>query len=88
VIFDQILAEVKRVTGFMSWGVFPNGRTGLSSLLDPVLESSSLDPLESSLLDPLLESLLLVPLESPLLNRLLECSFLEPLLESSSLDPP
>jgi hypothetical protein len=40
----------------MSWGVFPDGRTGLSSLLDPLLESSSLDPLESSLLDLLLAS--------------------------------
>jgi hypothetical protein len=26
----------------MSWGVFPDGRTGLSSLLDPPLESCSL----------------------------------------------
>jgi hypothetical protein len=40
----------------MSWGVFPYGRTSLSSLLNPLLESSSLDPLlESSSLDPLLE---------------------------------
>jgi hypothetical protein len=39
----------------MSWGVFPDGRTGLSSLLDPLLEPSSLDPMESTLLDPLLE---------------------------------
>jgi len=46
----------------MSWGVFPDGRTGLSSLLDPLLESSLLDPLESSLLVPLLESSLLDPL--------------------------
>jgi len=40
----------------MSWGVLPDGRTGLSPLLDPLLESSSLDPLESPFLDPLLES--------------------------------
>jgi hypothetical protein len=40
----------------MPWGVFPDGRTGLSSSLDTLLESSSLDPLKSSLLDPLLES--------------------------------
>jgi hypothetical protein len=33
----------------MSWGVFPDGRTGLSSLLDPLLEFSSLDPLWSLL---------------------------------------
>jgi hypothetical protein len=30
--------------------------TGLLSLLDPLLKSSSLEPLESCLLDPLLES--------------------------------
>jgi len=49
----------------MSWGVFPEGRTGLSSLRDPLLESS-LDPLESSLLDPLLESSTLCQCESEL----------------------
>jgi hypothetical protein len=54
------------ITGLMSWGVFPDGRTGLSSLLDPLLESSSLNPLESSLLDPLLESSSL----DPVWNRL------------------
>jgi len=32
------------IIGLMSWGVFPGGRTGLSSLLDLLLESSSLDP--------------------------------------------
>jgi hypothetical protein len=51
--------------GLMSWGIFPDGRTGLSSLLDPLLESSH-DLLcsrlcstlfwGSSSLDPLLES--------------------------------
>jgi hypothetical protein len=40
----------------MSWGVFSDERTGLSSLFDPLMESSSLDPLGSSLLNPLLES--------------------------------
>jgi hypothetical protein len=48
----------------VSWGVLPDGRTALSSLLDPLLESSfhplwSLlcsTTLESSLLNPLLES--------------------------------
>jgi len=33
----------------MSWCVFPDGWTGRSSLPDPVLESSSLDPLWSIL---------------------------------------
>jgi hypothetical protein len=38
----------------MSWGIFSDGRTALSSLLDPLLESSSFDPLlESSSLDRL-----------------------------------
>jgi len=44
---DQILAAVKQLRDLMSWGVFPDGRTGLSSLLDPLLDSSSLDPLWS-----------------------------------------
>jgi hypothetical protein len=43
------------ITGLMSCGVLPDGRTGLSSLLDPLLESSLDSLLESSLLDPLLE---------------------------------
>jgi hypothetical protein len=38
----------------MSWAVFLDGRMGLSSLLDALLES--LDPMESPFLDPLLES--------------------------------
>jgi hypothetical protein len=42
---DQILAEVRQLRDLMSWGVFPHGKMGLSSLLDPLLESSSLDPL-------------------------------------------
>jgi hypothetical protein len=42
----------------MSWGVFPDGKTGLSSLLDPLLESSSLDPLWSLLCLTLYWSLL------------------------------
>jgi len=79
VTLDQILAEGKTVTVLMSWCFFPYGRAGLPSLLDPLLESSLLDPLESSLLDSLLESSLLYPLES---------SLLDPLLESSSLDLP
>jgi hypothetical protein len=33
----------------MSWGVFPDERSGLSSLLDHLLERSSLDPLWSLL---------------------------------------
>jgi hypothetical protein len=60
----------------MSWGVFPEGRTGLPSLLDPLLKSSSLDPPESSLLDPLLE---LLSSFDPLWNLLystLYCSLL------------
>jgi len=61
----------------MSWVVFPDGRTGLSSLLDPLLESSSIDFLESSLFDLLLESSSRDPLEF---------SLFDPLLESSSLD--
>jgi len=32
----------------MSWGVFPDGRTGLSSLFDPLLESFVRPSLESS----------------------------------------
>jgi len=36
--------------GLMSSGVFPDGRTGLSSLLDPILKSSSLSQSESELL--------------------------------------
>jgi len=43
----------------MSWVVSPDGRTGLSSLLE--LESSSFDYLESYLLDSLLESSSLDP---------------------------
>jgi hypothetical protein len=62
----------------MSRGVFPDGRTGLSSLFDPLLESTSLDLLESSLLDPLLES--------SLVDALLESSSLDS-LESSLVDP-
>jgi hypothetical protein len=58
VTLDRIL--VKLVRRSMSLGVFPDGRTGLSSLLYLLLESS--------LLDPLLESLSLDPVESPLLN--------------------
>jgi hypothetical protein len=46
----------KTIMRLISWRVPPDGRTGLSSLLDPVLESSPHDPLESSLLDHLLES--------------------------------
>jgi hypothetical protein len=49
------------ITGLMSLGVFPDRKTGLSPLLYLLLESSSLDPLESSLLDPLLESSSLDP---------------------------
>jgi hypothetical protein len=45
VTLDQILAEVRQLTWLMSWGVFLDGRTGLSSLLDPL----------ESLLDPLLK---------------------------------
>jgi len=65
----------------MSWGVFPYRRTGLSSLLDPLLDSS--------LLDPLLESFSLDPLEFFLLGPLLESSLDPlwglPLLDYSSL---
>jgi len=42
----------------------------VSSLLDPLLESSSLDRLESPLLDPLLESSSLDPLWSLLCSTL------------------
>jgi hypothetical protein len=38
----------------MSWDVIPDGRTGLSSLLDPLLDSYSLDPLWSLLCSTLL----------------------------------
>jgi hypothetical protein len=44
VTLDKILAEVNTVTGLMLWYIFPDGRTGLSSLCDTLLESSSLDP--------------------------------------------
>jgi len=44
----------------MSWGVFSDGRTGLSPLRDLLLESSSLETLESSFLDPLLGRLHLI----------------------------
>jgi hypothetical protein len=54
-------------------------------LLDPLLESSSLYPLEYFLLDILLESPSLDPLEYFLLDLLLESSLLDPLLESSGL---
>jgi hypothetical protein len=46
---DQILAAIRHLRGLISWGVFPDGSTGLSSLLDPLLASSSLDPLWSLL---------------------------------------
>jgi len=36
-------------TELMSWGVFPHGRTGLSSLFDPLLQPSSFDSLWSVL---------------------------------------
>jgi hypothetical protein len=72
----------------LDWDVFPDTRTGLSSLLDLLLESSSLDPLESPLPDPLLESSLLDPLlESSSLDPLLESSSLNSVLESSTFDP-
>jgi hypothetical protein len=51
----------------VSWGVFPDGKTGLS-LLDPLLESS-LDLLES-LLNPLLKSSSLDPLWTLLCSTL------------------
>jgi hypothetical protein len=50
------------IMGLMSWGVFPDGRTVLSSFLDLLLESSSLDSLESSMLDTLLKTSSLDPL--------------------------
>jgi hypothetical protein len=56
VSLDQILTEVRQFTGLMLWIVFSDGRTGLSSLLNPLLESSSLDSLGCSLFDPLLDS--------------------------------
>jgi hypothetical protein len=68
----------------MSWGVFPDRRTGQSSLLDPLLESSLLDPLWSHHLtlagvffaQPSLEpSLLDPPLESSRLS--LSVSYLQ-----------
>jgi len=34
--------------GLMSWGTFPDGRRGLSSVIDLLQESSSLDPLLES----------------------------------------
>jgi hypothetical protein len=49
VTLDQILAEGKTITGLMSWCVFSDGRTGLPSLPDPLLESSSLHPFWSLL---------------------------------------
>jgi len=44
---DQILAEVRQLRDLMSWGVFPDGKMGMSSLLDPLLESSVLSQSES-----------------------------------------
>jgi hypothetical protein len=54
----------------MSWGVFPDGRMGLSSLLDRLLEPSLPDPLECSLLDPILGSSSPDPLWSLLYSTL------------------
>jgi len=71
----------------MSWGIFPDGRTGLPSLLDPLLESSSLDSLASPLFDPLLKSFSPDPLDSSLLDPVEESSSLDPLVESSLLGP-
>jgi hypothetical protein len=64
VTLDQILAEVKKITFLVSFCFFPDGRTGLFSLPDPLPEYSSLDALESSLLDPLVNSSSLDPLWS------------------------
>jgi hypothetical protein len=77
------------VTGLMSWGVFPNGRTGLSSLDDPLVESSSLDPIWSLLcfIDPLLKSSSLDPLWS-LLYSTLFWSFLHLTLSGVSFTRP
>jgi hypothetical protein len=46
---DQILAEGKTFRGLMSLRVFPDGRMDPSSLPDPLLGSSSLDPPRSHL---------------------------------------
>jgi len=80
----------------MSWGVFPDGRTGLSSLLDPVLESSPPDPLWSLLCSTLYWSLLHLTLSGVSFARpstkvfftwlSMESSLLDPLLKSSSFD--
>jgi hypothetical protein len=76
---DQILAAGKTVMGFMSWGVFPEWRTCLPSLPDPLLESPSLDPLWSFLCSTLYWSLHLT---------LPGIFFTWPYLESSLLGPP
>jgi len=47
---DKIPAEVRQIQDLMSWGVFRDERTGLFSLLDPLLESSSLSQSKSELL--------------------------------------
>jgi hypothetical protein len=79
VTLDQILAEVRQLRGWCHGASSPDGRTGLSSLPDPLLESSSLDPLWSLLYSTLYWSLHHLTLSG--------VSFARPLLESLSLDP-
>jgi len=79
----------------MLWVVFPDGKTGLSSLLELLLKSSSLDSLWSLLYSTLNWSLLHLTLYWSLLHLThsvvsftrpsLESPLLDPLLESSSL---
>jgi hypothetical protein len=91
VTLDQIFAEVTQLRG---WFHGASSRTGLSSLFDPVLESSSLDPLWSLLCltlsgvffaRPSLESSSLDPLWSLLHLTLSGVFFTWPSLESSVL---
>jgi hypothetical protein len=86
----------RTITGLIPWGVFPNGRTCLSSLHDPLLESSSFDPVWSLLYSTLYWSLHHLTLSGVFFSRpstgivfiwpSLESSLLDPLLWSSSLD--
>jgi len=62
----------------MSWGVSLDGRMDLYFLFDPLLESSSLNPLEYFLLDPLLGPSLLDPFWCLLYSILFGFSFAQP----------
>jgi len=83
VTLDQILVDVRYgvdVIGHLPWW-----EDGLSSLLDPLLLSSSLDPLESSLLNSIGVIFTWSSTEVFFSWLSLTSPLLDPLLESSSL---